>query len=720
MKKFWVEKIKCKNPTFMKWAFLFTVAMVWAIWRGCYASTFAYDDGYLSERFSMMLENNGLFSTLIKEFLNLDLASTGEMRFYGLSKALHVIIFLFARYCVGIYQSIICLSQFLSAILLYKILLLLRFEKESIFMAVFLWILSPFAIVQCFHHFTYICLPVYVIMLYTYYNLLTYRKEKLWVSNFLLLFCCIFTGENTIPLLFIIMGLFLLHAIREKEKGIVFKYSFHISYALLLCIGWVVLWKKVIARNVVGRFDHFDLSFSRLNLLLQDFLDYLKYYLFLGEFRAPESIFKDLQFGPILFCLVIAIALLIGVKIVCFSQNTSNLESSKALPENKPCLPTLICLLLYGTLIMFGMTAIYMLLNICLGYRMSWHYFYMIFTVMLVLLILIINSIPKLSIRGTINALFVVIVLTYFVLWNGILIPTYEERNKELIKELEAASKNYPTIVLCGQENSSLFSSPIENGSWNKPKSAFSALWVTDVLAKNYFSQVISTSSETDYSYQDNVISFEGEIAFEGEVYDKLQIETEKVCFLSVDYKKNPVVLGWNDFCINNNLDVWAEGQKEFDDESKAFIFATQLLNLDSGIETKVESSQILCTAIEGTPFLAEVNDKYFSGNLNTSGGSPIHYVFDNLPEENELYLFMDFKDFWSRETGQRIMDICLEVDGEKYYLRGLDLYEIAKNNAVRITIKLPKGIKKFGLVITAGEESKDVAMVQHVGIISK
>lgn len=197
---------------------MLALAIAWA-WRcGLYFNTFAYDDGYLADRFESLTNGKGVLLTENYDFLNLDLASSGEMRFYGLSKVIHVIVYFALKHHSGLYQFLMCLIHSLSSAILCKLLKFFKFDSQTIFVSVVFWVISPFVTAQCFHHFTYLCLPVYLIMSFILYNLYHF-DDNISIRDLLLIFCCIFTGENTIPLLMILLLGTIVYSLYTKRSS---------------------------------------------------------------------------------------------------------------------------------------------------------------------------------------------------------------------------------------------------------------------------------------------------------------------------------------------------------------------------------------------------------------------------------------------------------------------------------------------------------------------
>ena len=97
------------------------------------------------------------------------LADSGDFRTYGLSRMLHVIIMLLGNNSPAVYQFIIGFTHVLSGYLIYILLKELGFEEGISCCSGLLWAMSPFARVQTFHHWSYLMLPLYLLLLFFLY-----------------------------------------------------------------------------------------------------------------------------------------------------------------------------------------------------------------------------------------------------------------------------------------------------------------------------------------------------------------------------------------------------------------------------------------------------------------------------------------------------------------------------------------------------------------------
>jgi hypothetical protein len=121
-----------------------------------------FDDMAIPAAFSTLVEQHGYFKTVGMLLTRMDMPN--EYRTYGLSLALQFGIWAVAGGQSFLFPLIIALSQLGTGVLL---LLLLRERgvDEPMSLAVATaWLISPFAVNWCFHHYTYLILPFQIVV----------------------------------------------------------------------------------------------------------------------------------------------------------------------------------------------------------------------------------------------------------------------------------------------------------------------------------------------------------------------------------------------------------------------------------------------------------------------------------------------------------------------------------------------------------------------------
>lgn len=532
-------------------AFLVIAIIGFCAFQGYYSNQFTYDDGYLTERFALMINEDGVFKTIFKEFLNMDLARSGELRFYGLSKAIHVILYLLVGEHTGVYQFIMTGAHFAAGILLYKIVDFFRFDRVTKFMCVCAWWFSPFAHVQTFHHFSYLFLPLYFVMGYTYFNLRECtgngsagtRRLPSGFLNCLLLFCCIFTGENTIPLLGMIILAFLIYGVKTKNSVIVKKYIGHLCLSIVLGISWIIVWKTKICTVDGGWFRDPQLSFSKLGSLIRECVKNLGYFLWLGPFRYGENWKSGISITDLLIVLICIMAI-IYASYRCIQSYAVKKQEKISIYR-----------FLAGAVIsVLGMTIIYVMLNIFKGYALTARYFYTIYTVLTCIIVMLLNYIPSLRIRKIINIGIMLVLVGYNVFWYGILAPQYARRNWDVERRLEEICDQYDTIVVETEKDNPVYGKVIERGYYYRPKSAFSEAWATEALVNNYFETVIFVPEIISVEFDEkNVYLGNAGIWFQQQVVDSMTIDRENTCFMYLDCEEHWQVSDFSEFYNNKS-----------------------------------------------------------------------------------------------------------------------------------------------------------------------
>jgi hypothetical protein len=168
-----------------------------------------YDDLYLIPRFQHLSDSRGFFPTLFWLFLSLDLGGH-EYRLYGTSKILHFFLWEMFGSRAWIYGGLIAAAQFVSGLGIQRLLRGLQIEPFQAWAVALAWIISPFAVTTCFHHFAYLLLPydltiacALVIQRNVASNT-THWRTTLAIA--LLSFCIATTGEAHIPVAFAVLA----------------------------------------------------------------------------------------------------------------------------------------------------------------------------------------------------------------------------------------------------------------------------------------------------------------------------------------------------------------------------------------------------------------------------------------------------------------------------------------------------------------------------------
>lgn len=158
-------KTKLKDADFNALcALIITGAIVSVAWW--FNATLVYDDIAFPSNFSALVDQIGWFKTLVKIFI-LDLPN--EYRTYGISRVIQFLLWSISADSAHIYSVLISLSQLIAALALYALLILLRIERIVALSSGLMWLLSPFIWTSCFHHYSYLILPVQLVIVGSYF-----------------------------------------------------------------------------------------------------------------------------------------------------------------------------------------------------------------------------------------------------------------------------------------------------------------------------------------------------------------------------------------------------------------------------------------------------------------------------------------------------------------------------------------------------------------------
>lgn len=150
-------------------ALLFLCTLLSVLANG-FNATLIFDDPFLYEHFATVLSLHGFFHTLGVLFFNFDLyVGVPEYRTYGLSKIVHFLLWFVFDNRPWLYSALIAATQGATACLLYRAALRMGGEQFQAFLMGMVWIFSPFIVTTCFHHYSYLILPVQLTAAVAYY-----------------------------------------------------------------------------------------------------------------------------------------------------------------------------------------------------------------------------------------------------------------------------------------------------------------------------------------------------------------------------------------------------------------------------------------------------------------------------------------------------------------------------------------------------------------------
>lgn len=136
---------------------------------GAWNATLIFDDPFLYEHFSTLLSEQGVIGALTVLVTNFDLyVGAPEYRTYGLSKVFHFFLWLVFGAHPGWYSAFMGLAQAGAGLFLYRIVIGVTADRVQGLLMSVVWVMSPFLVTTCFHHYSYLILPVQLALVLTW------------------------------------------------------------------------------------------------------------------------------------------------------------------------------------------------------------------------------------------------------------------------------------------------------------------------------------------------------------------------------------------------------------------------------------------------------------------------------------------------------------------------------------------------------------------------
>jgi hypothetical protein len=218
--------------------FLFLVALLFIILSSSYAM-FSHDDPTNMVIFRNISTQNGLLHSLWLLFTNFDFRGA-EYRPFWFSRTLHFFLFQLFKFNPTPYVIITSILHFLSALLIYKIILVLSKNREISFFSALTWLFTPFsAPLFVFHHFCYQALPIYFFLLYCF--LIIRKNSSPPFILYLIIFCMVFSGEQCLPLLFTCLTILFILNLYHQRFAKVRQIISHGIFALVIFLSHIKL-----------------------------------------------------------------------------------------------------------------------------------------------------------------------------------------------------------------------------------------------------------------------------------------------------------------------------------------------------------------------------------------------------------------------------------------------------------------------------------------------
>lgn len=697
--------------------------------------TLTNDDTSFVHQFEM---SNGFWKTVYKLLFNLDLASKGEMRTYGISKVIQFLLYHIARDKAWIYQFVITCTHLLSGIIVYKILKRLKVEILPSALAVIAFTLNPFCHVQTFHHWSYLMLPLYFVLFYIYIELginqmdsietKKYTLKRHLLSLIIILFT-VFTGEYTLAMLACAICFFGIYNIVKKNRKLTFRYLGHLLLECTLALSWFALWKNVLSENEVGRFVIQKPNLGLFKMFTASIISNFKRFLFISESNkldmGQDSVFS--------VCIALLVILVIGVTVIityiCFKDKISE--------NNRISRKTSILIICFA----FSSLSVYVVLNIFCYAGMSYHYFYSIFSLFTVAFVIVLCTL--FNNKKTISAIIICLLLIftgYNVVWYGYLKPTTAQVDKKIISQLEAAAKDgKKTLVVLMKDT--VYGEVLLDSKCYRPLSTFSSGWTSQKYLNPIFDDVVYINYNTQITTNgNNTITLKGEKVIHGSSYatDNLTFNKEDIFFIcnDSDTGARTYYSDIDDYLNKENLKIYSANKNY--NKNYALVFSPPILYIDVGdknmenklIKDKAFSEENRNTinygylAGDSSVYSVDGDIKIIGKVFKTNRYSPTSftYKFTQLPEEKDLSIIVDIVEFWHKKAGERLFDIIVESDCTTSTYRDIDPYALSLNketgeiSPLRLAINLSK--TKQASITFVSKKGYDVATIHGIGII--
>lgn len=715
----------------------------------------AYMQNFINEKMKFSgggVERTACLKAILSTGMNADvLADSGDFRTYGLSRMLHVIIMLLGNNSPAVYQFIIGFTHVLSGYLIYILLKELGFEEGISCCSGLLWAMSPFARVQTFHHWSYLMLPLYLLLLFFLYIERTIGMQvgnedkiswKKYLQLIVVMLCVIFTGEYTlVPLFFSLFLLAIIYKVK-KENRLSNLFSILLFTGIAFLMLYVIVYQLFINRSSAHRFSLLGINIWRgLCDFGRSIIFAVKSFLYLPnmytELYPSQFNRNSLRYLDWRIC-----GIVIFLSLIVFVYGMYCLYRGKGKCKNRS---RLILVSIVGV----SFSGIYILMEIAMGQGMlPTRYFYSLLTILFVLIFVCLAVVfPKC--RYMVFGIEILMACTSMIVYMGILLPENKVINEEIISKIdEAEQEGYNNIVFLNVEG--IHSGVLTPRQSYRADNPFDWGWVTYILIKD------------KYNFENIIFLKQG---------DTIQEIDEKEILLhnSYSYDEREVVIekdksffvGLTDLEYNNGKDRIPQrgyyyGYEEL--RNSQYYRGIEAVAMGEQVEsnfyhtlgreawTQEEVYWINCGVSDRSGRYKEDNRAERNGEMICGGyveignrgygggdgavnnyfstyryGEEFSYQFFNIPSDNEYILAFDIYENFKKKTRTRIFDVKIETDKNSFVVEDIDVVAIAGNKdvPVRILIHLPE-CKWVKATFLKDDKGLDVPYINGIGILRK
>lgn len=653
--------------------------------------------------FDTILRENGFFESLFLLFRNFDFNAT-DYRSFWFPRIIHFVLFIFFRYWDVAYIAIIAILHLFSGWLWFNVTRKITKHAEIAYVLTLLWIFNPYsAPLYVFHHYGYTAFPIIFVLLYALWLLHHSHRS---VVPYLLALGVVFSGEAVIPVLFVVAGIFMVHAAIQKNWKRIGGIALHQGVAVALLIGhyWLLQQYKT-ATEQATRFQLFSAeNLPRIpemfGLWMQDQV--------LPAFIIPISLFSN-DFGirengiePI------ALLLWIVCILLCFTGGAF-LVSGKQ-PTKQPSWHVLLVILSILIPVSFSMYAYIILVNGGGGYFIRYAFLtgplIGMTAILLIYTVIRWKVLARILSGGLIAYLLLIFTLTHFQLK-----PQITQLNREIEMALQEGRERGKKAILVSH---GLRYMPATTDSirWHVPfydvrgvMFGFINQYVTPIQSpyKYFYSLDRTVTNEFGYEFvsydffqeQENTVLLTDITGTRKEFAkdDVLIIGNPAFDFAYADIEKQEIRVCYTWDCyLNSSMYSRARIFSDTDEYAlKPWMLDSvqPVLAIDLGNTVAVASylpDKPYEEGIEGVAYGATADSSGPKGSARSFGVSPylhtvregyIKYQISNLEKQN-YWIAFDFADFWATEQGLRKFRIRIDTSDMHYDFGPVDIFTLS------------------------------------------
>lgn len=701
----------------------------------CFNSTLVYDDIAFPANFSGLINNIGWVRSLIKIFV-LDLPN--EYRTYGLSRVIQFILWTIGGASSTTYTIIISLSQIATALTLYALLVSTRIEKLVALSAGLTWLLSPFIWTSCFHHYSYLILPIQITLIGSYF-LITATTKRLGLWAVLLGMAIALTGE-----LHIMVAIFILIIIAwySGKKPVIRASFITISSILSTIIGHYSIWKTFAANSAQPQ--RFSVSFFHNT----DFWTHRLFVATRGINRSVLEQLTDIAGNNISWLIeVTAISSLLTFFLFAWTMKQTE-ETAPQKDTPRYSLFKLAGVLIVSASLYLAFFVIVVVVSDSVPSSMPRRYGYISLTTLLLALLVLLSALwSKRKHRMIALSILMGVLITLFIRHQTILIPTTRSADNKLSERIGRAIEKNPTkIVLFFSSSEKEFPlASIGANTLGPAPTDFTNAEVTQAKYGTYWPAYINITKVLGAPYTCEMGNVQSD---------------NKIKLICPTWQKNPGFINSTDAIIVANLgfdefDPFGKNVKVFESfkEFEPYFFAKKIIRDISWKEPSPGETLAIDLGTISPESLTDdvlpdknftdplpINSKNWLTNYGLVAGEDRIYKFPNISINSEYYrtnrngsfeyafdflesdvdIDLDFWELWKRKSKERVFSVQVSWNNGKWTPLGtVDMKSINGNKPFSIRLS-HQNTNSFRFRLSPTPGTKDVPFIQGVRIIKR